>query len=159
MDNTQQTADNIQLQDEDVSVSQSGNLITIDDIQMELPDSWSFIRKDEYNSIYIRTDYKPYDVDLVIDYRKNPKLFKEDYKDTRGGYDYTKIADGEIFKVPCGGALACTGAIIGNDIYEIGFLVESNQNPPENLGELWTPDNNITDDKIWDIMLSIQKIN
>ncbi len=140
-----------------IKATPGSSILGIDNFEIKLPNGWYFLEKGEYGDIYVRTDYKPYNIDLLINYNKNYKSDIEDYKINRKGFDYTKINDGEIFKIACGGALSCNGAIVGNDLYTFGFGVRSDQKPPENLDGIWTPDHNITQEKIQNIMLSIKK--
>lgn len=137
-------------QDQKSELTKSGDL-KFAGIEMNIPDDWSFLKSDG-NTIYVRTDYKPYDVDLVIDYYKNNKAYAKD----NSVFNQIEIKDGEIYQNACGGALSCWVAKIGKDQYYFTFNVRSNQEPPENLDGIWTPGHNITGEMIQNIMLSIK---
>lgn len=140
-----------------VTITESSGNLRFSGIEISLPDGWNFLETDE-NNIYIRTDYRPYDVDLVISYKKNNKSDIESYNSSYKNYNSTEIAEGKIYQIPCGGPLSCQGAIIGKDLYVFIFDIRSNQIPPENVEGVWSPGHNITSDLIQSIMLSIRSV-
>jgi hypothetical protein len=146
-----------------IESDETANVLNIHDIKMTIPDKWSIDKRIEnvenitgYTRVYIKTDYQPYNVFLVVDVKKNNEYDIEWYKGERRGGDYTKIKDGEIFKYFCAPGLACNGAIVNGDVYTFGWDIESDQSIPENLDGIWMPDHNVTQEDIWNILLSIE---
>jgi len=135
------------------------NVFQIDDVKMILPEGWSADNQTQ-SRVYIKIDYnEPYDVFLKIEASKNQISEIKRYKEDRSGYEYTTTQNGEIFKIACGGAFDCNGAIMDGDVYTFVWYIESNQPAPENLDGVWTPDNNVTREDIWNILKSIKKLN
>ena len=126
-------------------------------IQFKYPNSWGEC-KDNGDFLLMKTDYRPYDVYLKARIEKNNDSDKKVFKDRRAGLHYTKIEFGEIFDVGgCGGALACTGAILNDDIYMVSWFIENNQLVPKNWDGVWTPDNNIDYGIVWNILKTIKE--
>jgi len=136
--------------------SEKSTTFSIQGIQMTIPNDWNIDKQTE-SEIYIKTNYKPYDVFLVLNIEKNKEQNIEWYKKNRDGFDYTEVKNGEIFKIACGGG-TCNGAILNNDVYVFKWNIKSNQPAPKNLTGIWEPDNNISSNDIWNILQSI-KIN
>ncbi|PIR93451.1 hypothetical protein COT99_00700 [Candidatus Falkowbacteria bacterium CG10_big_fil_rev_8_21_14_0_10_43_10] len=126
-------------------------------IQFKYPDSWGEC-KDGGDFLLMKTDYKPYDVYLRVDIEKNNKEYTYSFKERRNGFGYTQIKNGEIFEDACGGPFACNGAILKNNIFGLWWNIESNQPIPKDLGKIWVPEHNITDEMIWNILKTIEII-
>lgn len=124
-------------------------------LQFSYPKNWGDCKVED-NNIYFRTDFEKYNVDLVGEIKKADYLLEE----YGNNVDNEKISENiEVFKIGCGGALSCAGIKVDNHIYEIGWQVSSDQKSPENLDGIWTPDHNITDDQMWNIVKSVKYIN
>ena len=128
-------------------------------LKFNYPDIWMGCTDNE-NTLIFETNYQPYSVNLILEIKQEEldrgiQIQKQDSIDWR----YQKITNGEIFGIPCGGALECSGVILGDDFYQLGWLVSSNQSRPEDWDGLWSPDHNVSHIDIWNILNTVERMN
>ena len=139
----------------------SDNKISFRHIEITLPVGWKVEKSKQINNSMtnysIKTDYQPYTVyaglDIKIVTDSNSKQYYSSFPIR------FSVGDIKIFQEDCGGAISCDGAIVGDEIYTFGWVVEdSSQVPPANLDGIWSPEHNITREKIDSILKTIKKI-
>lgn len=135
----------------------SNNLI-MGAIVMTLPSDWT-IREHSDTRAVIRTETKPYEVDLVVTKRDfSPEEFAL-YKDQSNGagFGYVDVPEvGQIFVLGCGGPVSCDGVLLDTVGYGINWEIQSNQPAPENLDGIWAPDHKVADVDIQSVMKTIR---
>lgn len=125
-------------------------------IELSYPSTWGDCTVDDSDFTF-RTNYTPYDVDLSILVRKNNP--KDNGFKKNDGFIYEDIEGGRIFQDSCGGPLACNVVILGDDLYYLGWSIESSQKAPDNLDEIWVPDHNVDNVIIWNILRTVKEID
>ena len=119
-----------------------GNGITFD-----VPEEWLWLDYPSDDSVRFETSRKPYTVVERIDVQ-GPLL-----RDVQGEMVLESTEFVDIYLEPCGGALACYNVVIPSGTYNvIWHSPTSNQDPPEDLDYVWTPDHMITKDVRLDVM-------
>ncbi len=119
--------------------------VPIESVKMDMPDSWAI--KTLQNRMYIKdNDVKSsYDTSLIL----SVGSAQNSITDRSAGTDFTKIKDGEIFKVPSCGALACYGAIIKEKSYSFNWDIQTSDPNPQNAR------NDFSTDAIWNAMKTV----
>lgn len=137
----------------------SQNLINFNGISLTFPSSWEVTEKETVNSrkdyFIIKTDYQPYTVFVGLNVEINPP-YKSSFI-----YEPARFMVGDIKIVDngCGGAIRCDVAVVDGDVYLLDWIIEKSTQPvPANLDGIWQPDNNITREKLDDILKTIKKI-
>jgi len=139
----------------------SDNKISFRHIEITLPVGWKVEKSKQINNsmtnYYIKTDYQPHTVYAGLDIKIiTDSISKQSYSSFPIQFS---VGDIKIFQEACGGAISCDGAIVGDEIYTFGWVVEdSSQVPPANLDGIWSPEHNITREKIDSILKTIKKI-
>lgn len=125
------------------------NILKISDIQMDLPIGWTVSSVSEKQA-KILTDYKPYQVYLLLNFEKNS--FRE-----TSLCEYSRSISTKYGKVcSVDGSGFFTEALINNNRYYFVWDIESNQKPPADLDYPWVPDTNITSEILLDITETIR---
>jgi len=148
-------------------------------IQFKYPDSWKncytnkesltnifeehalnyYFSIDDNNNFIFQTKYNSYNIYLIAQIQKNNENDIHFYVNKRNGENYTNIKDGEAFKVVgFGGSFDYTGAILENNLYMISWNIESDEQAPQNVNGIWTPNHNINRNQIWNILKTIELI-
>lgn len=143
---------NIEVEEINSAQKSTDQNFTIQDLQMTMPKTWQLDKQSD-STVFLQTDYQPYNVLLVLRVRNTSQQDAED------GFDFTKTPSAEIFKLACGGTLACNGAIIGDETYTFSWSIQTSQPVPKDLDSIWVPEHNVTQEDIWAILKTITKIN
>lgn len=130
--------------------------LDISGFKFSYPETWGDCKVDD-QKISFRTDFKKYNVDLVVEFREFSKEMAEDFINYSIKQEKINgINNAIIYKGVCGGSITCSVLNINNQkFYKIDWGVSSNQSVPEDLVGVWVPDYNFTDDDIWTILRSI----
>ena len=134
--------------------------LAVEGFYFDYPGNWGDCRVSS-DTIYFRSDYKKYQVDLSIGLIKTTK---QRYDEARGtALNLLQLVDkdgkvyGEIYEYPQGGSVSGGMFKIGDDYYTYAVNIESNQPAPYSDG-LWSPDDhNVTKDIILDILKTVRK--
>ena len=138
------------------SIKEKSNLLKISDIQITFPESWKVVSSTE-KTAKILTDYKQYQVYLILNFEKNTTNAKNSY-DTEGKTNAIKTQYGEVYSISSGGGAGMTGALLNNNKYLFKWDIESNQKPPTVLDGVWKADSNITQKSLLDITKTVQSL-
>lgn len=131
------------------------NFLNISDIEIEFPEGWVVSSVSE-NTAKILTDFKPYNVYLLLNLEKNTATANSNYQEKT---TMTKTEYGTVYIVEQGGAMSVTGALINRNKYSFAWSIESNQPVPKNLDQIWSPDHNITPEILFSITKTAKPVS
>lgn len=123
--------------------------LAVSGLKFDYPGNWGACRVSG-DKIYFRTDFKKYQVDLVISFTK---ITQKKFTDLRSSaLNILKLAnsDGEFYSVAQSGGGGYLR--VGKNYYQYSLNIEGNQAAPANLNGLWERENNITPDTVTNII-------
>lgn len=109
----------------------------------------------------VKTDYQPYNVYLVITIDNSTIDDIAKYiSQARENDDpiINKVKDGRIFDYGGYSGPRYNRALLDKNLYHFVWRKASNQRKPESYDGIWSPDNNVTKEDIWQILSTIEKI-
>lgn len=128
-------------------------------LSFEYPKSWGECHETEKGFIF-RTDYKDYQVDLVLYLYPTTQTRFDEVRGTHINLlELTRTNDGEAYDYPQGGALMAGMIKLYGSYYDFSFHAQSNQPTPADLDGVWIPDNSIKNEMLLEIIRSIKLLN
>lgn len=123
-------------------------------VLFQYPEVWGDCKLTADKKISFRTDYAPYQVDLELGIGKI-KIDEYDRNKDAAIHSMKLVRDtGDFYDFAQGGSMMGGVLNLNNSYYSFTFEIKSNQPVPENLGAIWSPDNNVDTETLLAIMRS-----
>ncbi len=123
--------------------------------EFKYPKKWSLVgfkeQRDGLFSIFLKTDYQPNLVDAIFTF-ESIDVEMVDILKKEGGFSFMHQDQSVLFRVDCGGAMACYVLQTETQTFKVSWDIQSSEKPPQKLDEIWRPSHNITESEVQSIL-------